>query len=98
MSEILLEKVKHWKVHLKITICVTNVYEELKDELNKNTGEYIVVFPKKLLFLNILSWICAWLSAAENFEVLKSLETFYNLNNRNIEAGFIQKHIFIISR
>lgn len=96
MSEILLEKVNHWKVYLIITICITNACGELKDELNQNIGDYIIAFPKWFLFLNIISWICAWLSAAENFEMLKSLETFnrwstHYLNKRNMAGGFILK-------
>lgn len=94
LREILLGKVNHWKVYLIITICITNACGELNDELNQNTDDYITIFPKWLLFLNILSWTCAWLYAAENVEILKSLETFYRwstyyLNKRNMETGFI---------
>lgn len=102
-SEILLKNVGHWKLYLKTTICITNTWRELKDMLNQNIGNCIADFAKSFLFLNILSWICVWLSAAEYFEILKSLETFYRwsaycLNKRNMEAGFIKnKHVFIMT-
>lgn len=46
MSKILLEKVNYWKIYFIITICITNIWGELKGELNQNKGDYIIVFHK----------------------------------------------------
>lgn len=87
MSKILLEKVNDWKIYFIIVIWITNMWGELKDELNQTRGDYVIVFHKWFF-----SDCC--MIAAKYFEISKSLQTLYRwstyyLNQRNMEAGFI---------
>lgn len=58
--------------------------------------KYRCFIPKLIfLFLNILSWICTWLSSARYLEILQTLGKVYRwsyyLNKRNMETWFMNK-------